>query len=527
MKDNLLRIFNQFLRATVHLLGLVLLFSPIHIVQAQSAPEKTVLVLYDATDAYGYSGVVYSAQLANLLSHFPVTVTTSIIENYSSGMLERYDASFYLGIMAYNLLPQPFLDDVFTTTKPLCWINENLWQIAWITTETTTEHNEAFMTRFNAAYWGVDNADYRTVYYKGRALEKPAYDSFLHYLFPLDNEATTVHASALATNGTTAGYITQMQNLWFVADNPFNNVEHKDRYLAFADILYDILQIEQAPRHRALVRIEDVSPATDPIALRQIADFLAAEKVPFTVSLIAEFRNPYGEWNNGVPQTIKLTDSPAVVSALKYMQQRGGQLLLHGYTHQYETKKNPYTGLSGEDWEFYQLTLDANKQVIFEGPVPDDSPEWTNARVTAGLNAMAEVGLTPIGWNTPHYFASPVNYTEFARMFPLHFCRGLYYSDPATPTESNFLQQIAPYVFQRDYFGAKRIPETLGYFDSFAFPDDPVGEIAARAEANLVVRDGWASFYFHPFLDPLYLKQTVRRIKALGYTYVRVTQDIE
>jgi hypothetical protein len=40
------------------------------------------------------------------------------------------------------------------------------------------------------------------------------------------------------------------------------------------------------------------------------------------------------------------------------------------------------------------------------------------------------------------------------------------------------------------------------------------------ARANLVVRDGFAAFYFHPFLDLDYLKRTVAGIKAAGYTFV-------
>jgi hypothetical protein len=35
-----------------------------------------------------------------------------------------------------------------------------------------------------------------------------------------------------------------------------------------------------------------------------------------------------------------------------------------------------------------------------------------------------------------------------------------------------------------------------------------------------VVRDGFASFYFHPFFDLSMLRETVDGIRALGYTFV-------
>ena len=43
---------------------------------------------------------------------------------------------------------------------------------------------------------------------------------------------------------------------------------------------------------------------------------------------------------------------------------------------------------------------------------------------------------------------------------------------------------------------------------------------SSPAKANLVVRDGFASFYFHPFYDIAMLKQIVTGIKQAGYTFV-------
>ena len=35
-----------------------------------------------------------------------------------------------------------------------------------------------------------------------------------------------------------------------------------------------------------------------------------------------------------------------------------------------------------------------------------------------------------------------------------------------------------------------------------------------------MVRDGFASFFFHPYLDISYLQQTVDGLQAAGYTFV-------
>ena len=73
------------------------------------------------------------------------------------------------------------------------------------------------------------------------------------------------------------------------------------------------------------------------------------------------------------------------------------------------------------------------------------------------------------------------------------------------------------------------MPENLGNEELDAFNTNPPrlpADVIANAQANLVVRDGFASFFWHPYLvsDPragtAHLRQIVQGIKALGYTFV-------
>ena len=81
----------------------------------------------------------------------------------------------------------------------------------------------------------------------------------------------------------------------------------------------------------------------------------------------------------------------------------------------------------------------------------------------------------------------------------------------------------SPFVYT-DTYGLKRIPETIGYIDPFGWyelqPATLSGDLIKRAEALKVVRDGWAGFYFHWYLDPAELEKTVNGLKALGYSFV-------
>ena len=79
-----------------------------------------------------------------------------------------------------------------------------------------------------------------------------------------------------------------------------------------------------------------------------------------------------------------------------------------------------------------------------------------------------------------------------------------------------------------DVYGFKMIPENIANYEPLPQnnnPPRPPSVIIANAQANLVVRDGFASFYFHPFYDIAMLKQIVAGIKQAGYTFVR-RQDL-
>jgi len=50
--------------------------------------------------------------------------------------------------------------------------------------------------------------------------------------------------------------------------------------------------------------------------------------------------------------------------------------------------------------------------------------------------------------------------------------------------------------------------------------------VCRTAKKNLVIRDAWASMYYHPYLGLSYLQQLIPEIKALGYTFVPVSSDL-
>ncbi|HYN97233.1 MAG TPA: polysaccharide deacetylase family protein, partial [Pilimelia sp.] len=337
---------------------------------------------------------------------------------------------------------------------------------------------------------------------------------------------------AVRADGTTLPWGVRSSNFTYVGEIPYSYVTHDDRYIAFADVLFDVLAPAAPERHRALVRIEDVGPDADPAELRAITDLLYSKRIPFSVAVYPRYRNPRGIENNGRAEDYTLRQRPLVVSALRYMQARGGTLLMHGYTHQFESTLNPYDGKSGNDFEFFMAHVDANDSVIYDGPVPNNSTARTSARIMAAALEFRLAGLNvPNIFEFPHYAGSAVDYRTVQSMVGKRYDRGLYFPgvlSNKTVDHSKINGQFFPYAV-RDVYGTPIVPENIGNVEPDAFNNHPArlpADLVASAKRNMVVRDGTASFFYHPYLGTAYLKQVVEGVQGLGYTFVPAASTI-
>jgi uncharacterized protein YdaL len=203
---------------------------------------------------------------------------------------------------------------------------------------------------------------------------------------------------------------------------------------------------------------------------------------------------------------------------------------------------NPYTGVSGDDYEFFRVTVDAQNAFVDYLPVPQDSKHWAKSRIHDALDQLKRTGLSAIAWETPHYAASPLDYEVFADRFPLTIQRVLYFDSAGHMAGRNGKRrsmfdsgghnagQFFPYVIHRDLYGQKIVPENIGNIGLVPFGGSPMrlpSDLIRAAKKNLAVRDGWASGFFHPFLDLSYLQELVRGVKALGYDYVPLSDDLQ
>ncbi len=509
------------LRTAVLALALAIALPPVPACAQTPPTAPNVLVLYDNDGQWGWLGDIYSVKLENLLAHFDAKVTRLPLASYTAGKLAAYDACFYVGAV-WNETPlaAAFQADLDATAKPFVWIGVNLWRYAWDL--STYGPRQAFNDRYGFELLAYSGEKHPTVVYKETNLQKEPFDLGLSRVRINDPAKAQALATCLDEAGTAWPYIVRSGNFWFVADMPMVSTTFENRSLAFTDLMHDMLGINHPEIHRAFFRVEDVSPEADITVLKKVGDTLAAMNVPFTISLIPEYRDWKGTYNGGVAESYRITKNSTFTGEIKRWVNEGGQVLQHGTTHQIDGLFNPYTGVTGDDYEFYRVTADANGVLTLVGPTTGDSASSARNRVTRGRNILTNAGFAAVGWLTPHYLASPVDYKVFAAMYPFACDRAIFFFKDANgkgqATELN-----APFVY-RDTYGLKRIPETIGYIDPWGWydlqPPTTPQDLIKRARALKVVRDGWAGFYFHWYLDPARLSETVTGLKDLGYQFV-------
>ena len=489
-----------------------------------AAADRNTLVLYDSTGAWAWLGEAYAVQTGNLVSHGSRYTMHPAID-YVAGELDGYTGLIYIGSTYDEPLPVALLDDVLATDKPVLWMNSNIWQLS--------ARAGDFATRYGwmPQYYNFDQT--LTVTYKGVDLMRNPLAVPSGLLETVITDPSKAEAVATVTDslGASTPWATRSGHFTYIGEIPFSYVGPDDRYLAAVDLIGQVADPAMPDRKRALVRIEDVNATTSPRRLRRIADYLYRQGVPFSVAVIPLYKDPNGVYNGGVPEVRSLAQARKVRDALLYMVDRGGTLLMHGYTHQYEAVANPYSGVSADDFEFYRSHISPDDYVIYDAPPAEDSAPWTQSRIDASFSEFAAAGLpAPTIFEFPHYAGSAIDYQVVQRNFGVRYDRGLYAAGwcpggacgSGAPDYSRIYGQFFPYAV-RDIFGSVVIPESLGNVEPVEVNHHPPRspqDILASAQRNAVVRDRVQSFFFHPYLPLGDLKTIVQGIKGMGYTFV-------
>ena len=545
----------------------------IELVENPNRP-KEVLILYDTAGEYGHLGKEYAMLLQNLLGHFKelASITAKPANEYNINDMNKKLTVFYIG-STYNVLSyypvgsterdayENFFRDIAFYNTNIVWMNYNLYGFEEFWMDNYLNQT-SFANTYGIHFDSSSNAHYNRVKYKDTELFKGvipfatpgvdvsaceaegdnryACEEELNIVSILDENRTKVFATAYSTLSSGANtpikpYITQGNDkFWYVGDIPFTYMSEEDRYLAFSDLLHDMLGIYHPESHKAIMRLEDVDARTELSDLNVIARYMKRKKIPFSVATIPVYKDPLGVENNGVDTTINLSNSQ-IGTRLKELYDNGQiTIVQHGTTHQFSTPdmneseiRNPYNGLSGDDFEFMRVVeSDPNQPYSYMYPIMDDSPIWATDRINSGKDILTQLGLTAFAWEAPHYMAGAKHYRAIQQIYPIQYARVLYYpnEDSNDSTIRNkFIGQFFPYLINKDLYGYTIIPENIHNIEDEPnegyrplFPADTI----RFAQKLKVVRDGIASFFYHPYLRTIYLPDIIQGLKAEGYEFV-------
>lgn len=466
---------------TAFLLSIVLFDSS----RAQQTTLKILIVAEGQSDIRN-EAMGDARQLGELMGHFNTNTTIIGVADYRPGEMNGYDYTFYTGFRVGNAPPAKFLDDVFSTTKPIIWIGTGM-----------RSFSERYQTKkkFGFSVSLVDSVSLFDEVKVGKSVF-PKGDPHISLIKVSNARIARVLATAFSTKKhRETPYAVQSNNLWYFADSPFSYAIANSAYIYFADYLHDILHVDHEESHQAMIRIEDVSVFDDPAALREIADILSSRNIPFMVGVIPFFVDP------GEGIHLSLSDKPEIVDALQYMVKNGGTIVMHGVTHQYK-------GVTASDFEFWDGSTDK--------PIKGETEEGIARKLDMGIQEFMKNGLYPLVWETPHYTASFKLYRTVAKFFS-SAC------EQRLAIEDEDYSQFFPYIIQKDLFGQTIYPEDLGYVpqdSNIAASRSIVQSMIDSAKALMYVRDGIATAFFHSFLDLDLLKQLVDGIQELGYAWL-------
>ncbi len=490
------------------------------------------LILFDnlqSPRSYHIYPILDVYHLENLLGHFRYVYYHKPVGDYRQGEIFNYNAVFYFGTTERAYLPPEFLKDVLNFKGPVVWFKNNFNNFQ---SELGIKLASYFGFKIDSISYGYDVRDkkgfYRIVEYKGFKFKKwfKKYENG-SYEWDAEIAVTSILNPSIAKVVTYIdwwGYgkperkriphIIKSRNIWFVSESPFSYIGVNTPYTIFCDLLHDILGQDHRKPPRALVRLEDISPIVPAKTLKKVVDYLYSQGIPFSMAVIPVYKDPYKK------KIIYLHQAKDLVDVLKYAVQHGGLIFMHGTTHQQEITTWQKGNVTAVGYEYFDFDT--------KSPIAGDNMMWVYERMKQGLKEFQMAGLPVTGFEVPHYAASRLDYFIFGKMFELNYHRPSLYIE--SPDGVIYENQLFPYVIYWDIYGETLLPENLGFISNYLGAVRPPDTLINEAKYILAVRDGIASFFWHPTLADYHdaehfygiesLKKVVRSLRAMGFKFV-------
>ena len=200
--------------------------------------------------------------------------------NYRAGDMNRFDAAIYVGTIAEEARSRR---RCFRTSRngarPMLWMGANIGKL-FVAEPAAGRDLRLGARRASTGPRAM------TVDYSGQSLRRTTSgDVRLTIIDAPSRGRAQILAWPRPQNGAPFPWAVRSGTFTYVGEVPYGYVDVGNRYLAAADIIARMVRPRPTvPPRRALLRLEDVGPNTDPQQIRDIADFLSSRHVPFSIA---------------------------------------------------------------------------------------------------------------------------------------------------------------------------------------------------------------------------------------------------
>ncbi len=471
------------------LLFSILLLIPVH-TSAQTSSKPKVLILYSTEN----NTVTNNVQILNTqLGHFTKDITVKSLKEINEiTNSSSYTHIVYMGEKKEDLSTEvkQFLESF---SGPVLVLGQNVEQLS---------NRFSFITS--------DETDIRThtIEYPTHKLKNELQEERL--MKKIEAKGTTL-ACALSADGTHPLIVQQGTSYYVATPNLFDWMSHYVGEMLFS-------YFEQKPmtnKTSAYLRLEDVHPAVNVKQLKEIAELLKEKKLPYMITVIPVYKDP------DTGKTVHLKDNPELVDVLRFMQDNGGSIVMHGYTHQF------YDSETGEGFEFWDVKTDQPiRQSNHEKPKTKEDfqstedynkyvengkafeEKYTKDHIEKGITELVEAKLYPVAFEAPHYTMSQKGYEILSQYFST-------YVGQLQLNDTTWKSMHSPAYISTPSFlhGMKLIPETVGFIEE----DKPqaIAKMKERAVSIEKLSDGIIGAFYHPYLGVTPLKEVLKELESI------------
>ncbi len=293
-----------------------------------------------------------------------------------------------------------------------------------------------------------------------------------------------------------------------------------DEKMQISKAMYPILGIDPPDVHPAYLRLEDISPVSDHQLVKETGDYLADRGIPFYMAVIPVYVN------NETGEQMRLSANRKLVDVLRHLQDRGGIIIAHGYTHSYRYEE------TGEGFEFWDDQL--NQKITTErtdklpAPLPsresfrsqDEFDSFMNEvdliekryierKHRKAIEDLVNLGLIPLAFEAPHYTMSSTGYGITSDYFTSIFGQ-------VQLSDDNWGVMDAPLFISTPQIlsGMTLYPETIGYADPTMA--DPLQGARESVKQLKEIPGSVVGGFYHPYLGLEYLPEMLELIYSVG-----------